>query len=513
MLKHHLLLLILALGQISSIFSQTSEPDLTFGNGGKAFFNLDGSSRAMSVAFQADGKILMAGKRTDSPGFQPIYLIRLYPDGSLDTSFADNGILATTVENKGSASEHLMKLQPDGKIVVAGSVKINGDPATAVARFMPDGGADPSFGTDGLSVVNVDAIDDRESAYSVAVQPDGKIIAAGTSSAVQFDSDYTLLRFLPDGSLDAGFGTGGIARTLLPNSYDNIWHVLVQPDGKLLTTGYTSQLFGFKRTMMRYHTDGSLDLGFGLNGVLTNASDNGAAFLNSLAVQPDGKILRAAVNFKPSGTGLQLVIDRFLPDGQKDNSFGNNGRFTYNDDNLDADGAMALQPDGKVLVVARSFQDNKITLFRLLDNGSIDQGFGTNGYAPHLISNNFNPVTMQLDEYLRIVVVGGTGFSIARFGTALSGSAEQQSFLKEVTVYPNPARGAARLDFLLSKNAQVTIVLLDAFGRPLKTVLDRALRPVGPCSEMVGLGGLPAGVYYVAITAGKQRGMMRVVVD
>ncbi|MBK9014069.1 MAG: hypothetical protein IPM82_08240 [Saprospiraceae bacterium] len=465
----------------------------------------------MCVAFQPDGKLLVAGKRTDSLGYQPIYLIRLHPDGSLDNSFADNGILATTVENSGNASEHLMKLQADGKILVAGFMETDGDPATAVARFLPDGTPDPSFGNGGLAVVNVDAVDDREAAYSVAVQPDGKIIAAGASSAVPFDSDYTLLRFLPDGSLDAGFGTGGIARTLLPNSYDNSWHVLVQPDGKLLTTGYTNHLFGFRRTMMRYNTDGSLDLGFGTNGVLTNTTDNGAAFMNSLALQPDGKILRAGVNYKPSGTGLQMVVDRFLPDGQKDNSFGTNGRFTYNDDNLDADGAMTLQPDGKVLVVATSFQD--ITLFRLLENGSIDQGFGTNGYASHFISNSFNPVTMQLDEYLRIVVVGGTGFSIARFGTAPSGAAERASLLGNLAAYPNPATGAVRLDFHLAKATEVGIVLHDAFGRPLKTVLHPAARPAGHGSEWVDLGGLPAGVYYFAIVAGQERGVVQVVVD
>ncbi len=509
----HFLFLLLAIGQVSSIFSQTSELDPSFGNGGKAFFYLDGSSRAMSVAIQPDGKLLVAGKRTDSLAYQPIYLIRLLPDGSLDNSFADNGVLATTVENSGNASEHLMKLQPDGKILVVGFIDTNGDPATAVARFLPDGTPDPSFGIGGLAVVNVDTVDDREAAYSVAVQPDGKIVAAGASSAVPFDSDYTLLRFLPDGSLDAGFGTGGIARTLLPNSYDNIWHVLVQPDGKLLTTGYTSYLFGFKRTMMRYNADGSLDAGFGTNGILTNTTDNGAAFMNSLAVQPDGKILRAGVNYKPSGTGLQMVVDRFLPDGQKDNSFGTNGRFTYNDNNLDADGAMALQPDGKVLVVAKSFQDNKITLFRLLDNGSIDQAFGTNGYAPHLISNSFNPVSMQVDEYLRIVMVGGTSFSIARFGMAPSGAMERPSLLDNLAVCPNPATGAVRLDFHLAKATEVGIVLHDAFGRPLKTVLHPSAKPAGPGSEPVDLDGLPSGIYYFGIVAGQERGVVRVVVD
>jgi len=166
-----------------------------------------------------------------------------------------------------------------------------------------------------------------------------------------------------------------------------------------------------------------------------------------------------------------------------------------------------------VLVVARNSQNKTITLFRLLENGSIDQGFGNNGYASHLISNSFNPVTMQLDEYLRIVVVGGTGFSIARFGTAPSGAEERASLLGNLAVYPNPATGAVRLDYNLAKATEVAIVLHDAFGRQLKTVLHPVARPAGTGSEWVDLGGLPAGVYYFAIVAGQERGAVLVVVD
>lgn len=478
------------------LLAQSGQLDPNFGNNGQVNHPLE-QGAAMCVAFLPDGKLLVAGTKGSGVNPKFIHVMQLKPDGSLDNSFGDSGQIATHVQYSGNAGEHLMKLQPDGKIVVAGFTLDGDDQSTALARFLPDGSPDNGFGNGGVASHNIDEFGDGEAAYSVAIQPDGKMVTGGVSSPSQFDTDYTLVRFNADGSLDTGFGQGGVSTLPLPSSYDNIWHLLVQPDGKLLATGYTNYLLGFTRSLARFNADGSMDTGFGNNGLVSITGVNGAGFQNSLAIAPDGGIVLAGVNYLPSGTGLHMVINRFLANGQKDTGFGTNGRVTFEGENIDPWGAMTVQPDGKLLVLVRKYQPFAITLHRLLADGSPDPEFATGGSISHNLG--LQPASMQLDNELRIVVVGGEQFSAVRFGSGLSSAQTQAGPFEGMAIYPNPTPGSFRLDFELRQAAMVSIRIYDSYGRLVREQGPTAGYTSGNHSTLLDLGQSPAGLYTLVL--------------
>ena len=196
--------------------------------------------------------------------------------GDLDPTFGTGGIVITDfggVENAGGVA-----IQPDGKIVVAGESNTIVDRNFAVARYLPDGTLDPTFGSGGVVFTGFGGF---EYFSSVIVQTDGKIVGGG-----RFDSDFALVRYLPNGALDLGFGTGGLVRTDL-GSIEEIEALILQPDGKLVAAGYTLRsTFDFALT--RYNADGTPDATFG-GGTGRVISDWAAA---ELVVRPGSSARR-----------------------------------------------------------------------------------------------------------------------------------------------------------------------------------------------------------------------------
>jgi uncharacterized delta-60 repeat protein len=182
--------------------------DPTFGSGGTVTTPIgSGSSAAHALAAQPDGKILAGGET--SVGSEGEYALARYnPDGSLDTSFGTSGKVTTAI---GSLYDriHAVALQADGKIVAAGGSEDPPNYDFAVARYNPNGSLDPSFGTDGKVATPI-AVSGGGEAYAIAVQTDGKIVVGGSSGD---NKDFVIARYNPDGSLDASFGTSGIVTT------------------------------------------------------------------------------------------------------------------------------------------------------------------------------------------------------------------------------------------------------------------------------------------------------------
>jgi uncharacterized delta-60 repeat protein len=234
----------------------------------------------------------------------PFTLIRYNSDGSLDPLFGSGGIVQTLVAGQ-SANIRSIALQPDGKIVAAGYTAPLFD--FAVMRFNADGSVDTSFGTDGSVVVAIGALDDT--CYAVCLQPDGKIVAAGetmsrATSGVQTGSPV-LVRLTAQGSLDQAFGSGG--KVVATSAQDSrAWGLALQADGKMVTAGFS---FNEGFALLRYNSDGSPDMTFGTGGKATsNAGDLAAAW--AIAIQNDGKILSAGF----SSTGRKdFAVARFLP--------------------------------------------------------------------------------------------------------------------------------------------------------------------------------------------------------
>jgi uncharacterized delta-60 repeat protein len=265
--------------------------DRTFGLGGRVTLDFGASDGIAALALLPDGKILAAGDSLQYE-FGQIVLARLNPNGSLDAGFGQGGKVFTQID-QGAAEVSALLLQPDGKLLVAGQVQFRLTPQNGafVARYLPEGSPDPSFGEDGIALLVDRGLSDRIQA--IALQPDGRIVAAGTNSD-QRQKNLLLVRFEPDGSLDAGFGDSGKIVTDLGNASEQAHGVQVQSDGKLVVAGHIGQPVSLDIDFLlaRYLPDGSLDPSFGVDGISRvdfGADDYGYA----LAMYGDGRILLA----------------------------------------------------------------------------------------------------------------------------------------------------------------------------------------------------------------------------
>lgn len=238
---------------------------------------------ARAIAVQPDGKILLGGHSTQG-NVDNFCLIRLNSDGYLDADFGTNGVVVVTSFPYTSVGYDIA-LQPDGKIIIAGSAWVASKTNFALARYDEDGELDISFGNAGIISTPFEY-----SAYvtSLKVQPDGKILAGGTVNNSMTDgSAFALARYTSGGVLDAAFGADGIVTTDVAvgsglSALDRINDLEILANGKIIAAGFS----GANATLVKYNSDGSLDGGFGELGVETrNFSVGGNSFFNDLAIQ------------------------------------------------------------------------------------------------------------------------------------------------------------------------------------------------------------------------------------
>jgi uncharacterized delta-60 repeat protein len=264
------------------------------------FANLTGVTHAIAV--QPDGKILVGGYGVDQTTSQfGSALVRYLPNGSLDTSFSGDGKLIT---NATGSEVYEILLQTDGKIIVVAT--------NVLARYLTDGTLDVTFGTGGMVSVGHEQ-------YAGALQADGKIVVAGqTWNATTQQYEFAVGRYLPNGTFDPTFAGGGSVST---NVSDGQAHaVIVQPDGKIIAAGnsYTGGTGHVDFTLVRYLPDGSLDPSFGGDGrVSTDFGSVSVVF--DLLLQPDGRIVAGGYAFQT------FALARYLPDGSLDLTFSDDG--------------------------------------------------------------------------------------------------------------------------------------------------------------------------------------------
>ena len=224
-------------------------------------------------------------------------LARYNPDGSLDTTFDGDGLATLDIAGRDDYGR-AVALQPDGKVVVAGYTYNGTNYDFALARFNPNGSLDPSFHTTGYTVIDLGGI---EYFYTLAIQPDGKILAAGSKYIIGYD-DSAVVRFNPDGSLDTGFGSNGMVLGYISSAYA----IALQPYGKIVVAGYAYNIsmdFG----LLRLNPDGSLDTSFSGDGLLDNDFLGGADYGYAVALQPDGRILVAGYASNESDPDFAIV--------------------------------------------------------------------------------------------------------------------------------------------------------------------------------------------------------------
>ena len=405
--------LLLVLSFAHSVDAAPGDLDTTFGTGGRVVTDFGGSEETPALALQPDGRIVVAGSSFLFFGFN-FALARYNPDGTLDLSFGQGGRVLTSFGRSERARS--LALQPDGRIVVAGSSGFD----FALARYNPDGSLDSSFGVGGKVTTDFSGTGRfEEEAHAVALQPDGKIVVAGTADEVgPGDFDFALARYNLDGSLDSSFGVAGLVLTDLNGngSFDEASALVLQPDGKIVVAGSVEAPrgpglgFGVDFALARYNPDGSLDSSFGVAGVvLTDLNGNGSFDrAHAVALQPDGKIVVAG-----SSSDGGFALARYHPDGSLDSSFGTEG-VVLTDVGGEAR-ALVLQADGKIVVAGSGAGSSNadFALARYNANGSLDDTFGVAGLVLTDLSGNgtdqaASALVLQPDG--KIVVVGTSSF-------------------------------------------------------------------------------------------------------
>lgn len=389
--------------------------DPAFGPDGRVTTPFPGTAEGRDVAQQADGKLVVAG--VSEAGFS---LARYRPDGSLDPAFGGDGTV-TSDFGGGSHAANAVAVQPsDGKIVVAGTTEVIAEEGGgccffSVARYHPDGSLDAGFGNGGL--VRVDEFGGSADGADVAVLPDGRIMAAGKGGG----GGFALVRLTSGGALDPSLGgDGAVVAGFTPGSPQDAGGIArgmaLQPDGKILAVGYVGNT-AFDIGVARYLPNGTLDTGFSGDGMVT-ADFGGTEFGEAVAVQPDGKVVAAGAG------GAGFAVLRYNADGSPDTGFAAGGRTSVA---FPGDGGvaydMALQPNGKIVVAGRaddpnSSEANDFGLVRFNPNGSVDTGFGGDGFVVTGFQDweEVRGVLVQPDGKIVAVGVGaGYAFAVARY--------------------------------------------------------------------------------------------------
>jgi uncharacterized delta-60 repeat protein len=337
--------------------------DPTFGTGGKVKTPIAGSQELASTMIrQSDGKLVVCGHTFTAPLTGDFALARYDANGALDAGFGIGGIVKTPVRTSHDVAYACVQ-QSDGSLVAAGTSLAGSVYDMALVRYLPNGSLDPAFGTGGKVITVSGTL--HSFAYAMVQQPDGKIVVAGDDS-----TGCTLARYDAAGALDPTFGSAGIAQSLLALQ---VYTMLRQPDGKLVVAGYLTVGGTDRVALARFDANGALDPTFGSGGMVTTAIGSGNAAAKGVIVEPDGNLVIAG--HAVVGGDRDVLVARYDANGTLDPTFGTGGIVTTPvGSSYDQAEALVRQSDRR-LVVAGVFtngSNDDVLLARYLNPGCGD---------------------------------------------------------------------------------------------------------------------------------------------
>jgi uncharacterized delta-60 repeat protein len=477
--------------------------DNSFGMNGRVTTPVQGVIKA--IAAQSDGKLVAAGYSSGN-NQNHIQLIRYNNDGSLDNGFGTGGLVSTEVSFYSSAEAVI--IQPDGKILIGGTYH-TGDFANIyhllVARYLPNGTLDNTFGTNGLAMPEPGF---SEELTDMVLQQDGKIVVGGGFSddiSMGLQS-FMVARFNANGSLDQSFGTSGITVTAI-NTTSQIVDIALQADGKIIAAGrsglYDPNVDDYMDfTLARYTSQGLPDATFGTNGIVkTNVINSAPDILQSMILQPDGKIVAAG------SYGSKHYMVRYIDNGSLDSPFGTNGIAVHT--GIPARLHLARRSNGKLITAGAMVDDEGNSDFLLngyLDNGTTDNSFGGNGTLrtdfPTAIpegSEDYSNCIIVLNDGKFVLAGSADGRpALARYTTNDPTSVKTTNLTEDnITIFPNPATQTLNIKWSgESKTLHTQLSLLNILGQSMYNV--PLLLKTG--NNKVNIPNLAAGNYILCIT-------------
>lgn len=363
-------------------FNAIAQPmifDNSFGTNGMHKAVVTGNYNGISdMQILPDQKIMCLGGKATSDSTDQIFLAKYNSNGTLDVSYGTNGISAFLGNGSTSFTSSIFDVQTDGKIVFGVEEYLNNGSSTLtkIVRYNTNGSLDNTFGTNGITTLT----NTGNNSYinKVEVQTDGKIVAS-----IEYSADSSsIVRLLTNGSIDATFGTNGYVKIPVANIGKYFGPLKVLADGSILVSGYRgysnagqpyNELYVYK-----YSSTGVLDNSFGTNGVFIYNDNNIDIYPTNIDIQSDNKIIVGG--YKSTTTFSNAFLVRVNTNGTIDNTFGNNGIALYSEANLDCNltRRFKITTDNKITCLISKYNSNgdeSLSVTRFNANGSADNTF------------------------------------------------------------------------------------------------------------------------------------------
>ncbi|MFN0200107.1 MAG: T9SS type A sorting domain-containing protein [Bacteroidia bacterium] len=486
-------------------------------------------SEAYGIAVQTDHKSVVAGGGNENLSSQAIAVLRYDTNQILDNTFGTNGKVFTDLSS-GKDVANDVALQSNGKIVVAGYSETAANNSNIVlVRYNTNGTLDNTFGTNG--VVTTDINGGNDAAEEMAIQTDGKIVVAGHAQ-VNGNTDFVLVRYNPNGTLDNTFGTNGKVLTSFGNFADRAKALVLQPDGKMVVSGATYVVNtpavgdNCQLALARYNTDGSLDNSFGMNGkvVLSNIS----TLLNDIgATSGSGPFPRPLFSTEVgSGLGLQSTgkivvtglsaIYGLNANGVIDVNFGNYGvgiMSTYIN-------TLKVLPDDRILIGGEFVGEEQVPtdLYRTFQSGGILPADGSDAigcsacfwtnylliYEPMIQMANDLAIdgnTVFITGYAKLFLQPAANVVLNGRFTFNTTSLEpsNEASLAKVSVSPNPLADEVTVAYTLANNSNTSLTLSDMFGKKVHTFMNETHQTQGEYEMRFEVPNhLTSGIYFLS---------------
>lgn len=491
----------------SSLLAQTYQLDPAFADSGYLYQNLaNGTEKPAKILIRPDGKIVVCGSNyVNTVNDYHLFIAQYLADGSPDYSFADSGLLYTKFNFRSIVNDAY--LQDDGKIVLAGvDAATNGGSQIkpALFRIMPNGAADTTFGDAGVATYRFTANSSGE-LFRVEVLPNDKIIGFGTSYAAggSGTSGLGVMRFLKDGSLDStfnGIGKNRIAQGVAFYMGDGrIQHankyVVAAP---AIISGSQTAI-----SLARFLEDGQPDLSFQQNGLLVSTI-NLDKFTSNLKMEVIDSMIYVTGEVTDSSNRQALGLARFLYDGSLDTGFGDNGLQIFSEPGTDLYiNQMRRMDNGNLLLIGRA--TTSFYALAVSPSGNIDTTFANQGklsyaYLPNSSHLGYDLVVLADQSLLSCAGLANQMLLARHINTLNTSLSPDLSASLGLRVFPIPSRERLNLQWESSPRAVTQIDLYDLQGR---LVLQRSV-PAGRSKLSLDLKTIAKGQYVLRVRQGSK---------
>lgn len=486
--------------------------DETFNGTGTVFMDNGYTDLFTAVKVQPDGKIVAAGISYDATWNAIAVVYRFNPDGWLDLSFGLSGSFMYSLNNE--ANIFGCYIDDEGSILINGSTTDYSVYKILLIKLTPNGFPDENFGTGGVVAQKIgpDMNFYEDHSSSITVQTDGKILLAGRSYNTDFKYVPVVVRFNADGSLDSSFGVDGVAGIPVTEVDNEFSAIKIQSDGKIVASGHISNgMSWFSLLIARFDQDGILDPTFGTEGVVNMNLNNIDDEFFGMEISQDDEIVLSGFT-TTADLNYHLLVMKFDSYGQPVADFGDNGKVILGTEPMNVGYAMNLQYDNKILVTGTSGlknpNNNDLVLWRLNPDGSLDNTFGTDGKITYdFFGHPDEGLAMDLFEN-KIIVAGKSrnandllDFVVARFNNDTYVSLPEHENISSFSVMPNPVKqnGTLTLSCDLKQAENLVFKLMDVTGNIImETILQD--NSAGIVTNNITLpASIAPGIYYVTL--------------